>query len=269
MTKIVLSLLYLSSTFPLSLAECMPPSSSYNWLCALYTATKILSIVARRKAARCAPECLTTAERRRHVDLAMGTLGSGRIFDIKGREDARFETPQNYVKRVDDVNIRPASVPYQAELNAKFDISQPPPPITDEPPNIVTEVEAIEKVVDSPVPELPPSTSESIMVSSPSPMPVHTRSLQSSKVPSSPIGRLFHYGGLFLFPFCYAIIFHHTFSRAGCFAGLWSSSRVSPSYEQRFWWSQGFTYYDWSQHSEACVEIVTDARSSPQNRAVS
>jgi len=137
----------------------------------------------------------------------MSTLGNGRIFDIKGQEDAKFETPQNYVKRVDDVNIRPASVPYQAELNAKFDISQPPSPITDEPPNIVTEVEAIETVVDSPVPELPPSTSESIMVSSPSPMPVHTRSLQSSKVPSSPIGRLFHYGGLFLFPLCYAIIF--------------------------------------------------------------
>lgn len=58
----------------------MPPSPAYNWLCVLHTTTKILSNIARHKAAQVAPGYVATAnERRKHrrVQVPSQALGGG------------------------------------------------------------------------------------------------------------------------------------------------------------------------------------------------
>ena len=186
----------------------MAPGSSYYWLCVLETTTKIILNVQRRKAAQCIPGFAALADMRKQrasIGLATGTMRDDRVFDTKRQTDAKSEAP---VDKVDGVNMMPASVPCEAKLNAEPDISQPPPSIQDETQNVLKE--SAEPAVDSPASEQPPSTPGPGSFISPSSTPMPARVLQSSKVPSSRIGRLFHYGGKFLFFFLPCPSFHHS-----------------------------------------------------------
>jgi len=184
----------------------MAPGSSYYWLCALETTTKIILNVKRRKIAQCTPGFSATAavrKQRTPIGLATATMRDDRVFDTKRQADAK---PEASVDQVDGVNVMPVSVPCEAKLNAELDVSRPPPSIQDETPNILKD--SAKPAVDSPASEQPPSTPEPESVTSSSaPIPGHARLLQSSKVPSSRIGRLFHYGGKFLFCSYFALSF--------------------------------------------------------------
>jgi len=184
----------------------MAPQLHY-WLCALETTTKIISNVKRRKLAQCFPSFAATAAARKQrntISLATGTMRDDRydrVFDTKRQADAESEAS---VDQVDGVNPTPVSVPCEAKLNVEPDTSQPPPSIQDESPNILKE--SAEYAVDSPQPPSTPGPEYSIPSFS-TPTPAYAHLLQSSKVPSSRIGRLFHYGGKFLFSSYLALSF--------------------------------------------------------------
>ena len=168
--------------------EYMAPGLSYYWLCVLETTTKIILNVQRRKAAQCIPGFAAPVAVRKQQ--ATGTMRDDRVFDTKRQADAKSEAP---VDQVDSVNIMPVSVPCEAKLNAEPNITQPAPSIQNETPELA------EPAVDSPALEQPPSAPGPGSFISSSSTPMSARVLQSSKVPSSRIGRLFHYGGKSLF----------------------------------------------------------------------
>ncbi|PFH46497.1 hypothetical protein AMATHDRAFT_77645 [Amanita thiersii Skay4041] len=171
----------------------MPPSPAYNWFCVLYSAANILSHAAQYRSSQVLPKAGlraggVAAKRRRATaseDELQGAIHSynEEYSDITlGIEiDVGASEP---VKSYSEVSQVGPSLPPQEKL--------PYAPVLDD------------NCVDSPtfrrhevaVEDVKPITSSSTPESTTQAYTVPPRSLQSSKVPSSRIGRLFHYGGL-------------------------------------------------------------------------
>ncbi|KAJ3573488.1 hypothetical protein NP233_g2405 [Leucocoprinus birnbaumii] len=190
----------------------MPPSPAYNWLCVLHTTTEILSNIARHKASQIAPGCIATgAELRKHrrVDLPTNTTTSGQRSGRESQAETvvQLEAEPVLVERppyADAAAATTSDIP-QIELESQADAIPSPPLKVEERPMFSTLDVPVEP---SETPKPPLRTPESELAAptpvpdlirplpSAPPIPLQTRTLQSSKVPSSRIGRLFHYGGL-------------------------------------------------------------------------
>ncbi|KAG7450996.1 ABC1-domain-containing protein [Guyanagaster necrorhizus] len=146
----------------------MPPGPAYNWLCVLSSAADILGHAARIRASQIAGQRSVLVSRMNNRDAP--ALEENKI---KTEENVRPVVTEPFV--LTRVSILPRE--FSAEVKS------------------VEETQEIreDSVVDSiPYETAPPTQAEEIQA----PLVFPTRNLSSSKVPSSRIGRLFHYGGL-------------------------------------------------------------------------
>ncbi|KAG5644287.1 hypothetical protein DXG03_008773 [Asterophora parasitica] len=195
----------------------MPPSPAYNWLCILCTTANILSHVARHRASQVAPQVVCLQHRRetgkpnskprrptgepRHASSSQEYLEERAIPALaldppvhrvsvsevnpgaKEPTDGHNDSTTSRIPSTEGV----ASAPLEGETLLPLEkfavISEPPAEA------VPKESELESKILSSlnASPKLETAPQEFI---------VPTRHLQSSKVPSSRIGRLFHYGGL-------------------------------------------------------------------------
>ncbi|OBZ74946.1 Protein ABC1, mitochondrial [Grifola frondosa] len=161
----------------------MPPGPAYNWLCVAHSVLDILSNAAQIRAAQIS----RTGET---VSVANST------FRYRKRDHALApKTRDEHVSPGNASNYSASPVLQHIE-DVTVDISPP-----DTPETLSGAPRAIPLAVDNAVAQLASEatsiadasvTPGSVMLSD----PPRTRELQSSKVPSSRIGRLFHYGGL-------------------------------------------------------------------------
>ena len=200
----------------------MPPGPAYNWLCAAHGLAEILGNAARiraaqldKKAVQVLPRKSKSTPKRRAVEvqdesvIKPSTVGStlpagagatmnhadscltgrisdttqtqSRIWEAKRHDNLREkltveQTSSTPISKTTAVETRTNQVPARNSPAPTAEISQPSL-ITQEPSPVVSG----------------PIVAESIPVTQSELAPA--RKLQSSKVPSSRIGRLFHYGG--------------------------------------------------------------------------
>ncbi|KAG5650397.1 hypothetical protein H0H81_012387 [Sphagnurus paluster] len=178
----------------------MPPSPAYSWLCVLCSAANILSHAARHKASQIAPQAAVCLQHRNQAlkrdqpppRPTTSTSGPGPNYVSPSRRLAEERVLHELAKP--EVPIPPPTAPAASTVavHATFDADPLPTPspqikiiedITREPPNVSIEDQTSKEVLEKPIEALEPFITP-------------TRNLQSSKVPSSRIGRLFHYGGL-------------------------------------------------------------------------
>ncbi|KXN85149.1 hypothetical protein AN958_11639 [Leucoagaricus sp. SymC.cos] len=192
----------------------MPPSPVFNWLCVLHTTTEILSNVARHKAAQVAPECVAAVaqeRKRRRVDIP-GPISSQRTehrvdSGSSQKTTTSFQGTATHIVQTLEHSTTQVTVDVEPKAPSS-EVVDIPRHLSVKPTLPAENIQTISKtdtyrpsdvVVDPPIPELPLSIPPADVIStSPPPIstPIPTRTLQSSKVPSSRIGRLFHYGGL-------------------------------------------------------------------------
>ncbi|KAF9449152.1 ABC1-domain-containing protein [Macrolepiota fuliginosa MF-IS2] len=178
----------------------MPPSPAYNWLCVLHTTAEILSNIARHKAAQVAPGYVATTAKgtkRKRIEIAVQVSSQG---NGRGAGDSVVISPRTPAGQTEEttftsnqataIETDPSSVPVKG-----------PAVLVPTPTSTVRT--AIEQNQLEPAPTVAPESElgTSTRISNeelqpPPPVGVPARTLQSSKVPSSRIGRLFHYGGL-------------------------------------------------------------------------
>ncbi|KAG6828186.1 hypothetical protein H0H92_008845 [Tricholoma furcatifolium] len=193
----------------------MPPSPAYNWFCVLCSAANILSHAAHHRATQAAPNAAVWLRRRQEV--VASDLAQTRPQKPKSASETTSHILQKTVEtvthptkegsstftvtetRVQEPTVVVSSVVAETEFkpdDAPF-IPQPPENSGETcdqaqgttsgivpPASHVTEV-----VLEKDSEKRPPISSSDEFV-------VPVRNLQSSKVPASRIGRLFHYGGL-------------------------------------------------------------------------
>ncbi|KAK0495330.1 ABC1-domain-containing protein [Armillaria luteobubalina] len=152
----------------------MPPGPAYNWLCVLSSAADILGHAARVRASQIAGQRSVLVARTRNRDAPAPAPEGNKI---KIEENVR---PLQGGRLIEPVALSRDSIPL--EIAAAPDVEETPPTI-----------EAIPNHREDPVVESI-STYETVQPEEIQAPP--TRNLSSSKVPSSRIGRLFHYGGL-------------------------------------------------------------------------
>uniref|UniRef100_A0A0W0F3K2 Putative ABC1-domain-containing protein n=1 Tax=Moniliophthora roreri TaxID=221103 RepID=A0A0W0F3K2_MONRR len=183
----------------------MPPGPAYNWFCVISSVADILSHAARYRAKQ-------VSRSRAHVGfkgtptLQAGTRaglpaeiqecvdGGIRTFGVENQTSARILEPSN-------ADVIGSHVPaVNAGMNANPHPGPPPedvhaPRASGILSNQQLGSEAVpqaQRFTENATAELPATET---VVNSRAPV-YHTRNLQSSKVPSSRIGRLFHYGSL-------------------------------------------------------------------------
>jgi aarF domain-containing kinase len=186
----------------------MPPSPVYNWLCVLHTTTEILSNIARYKAAQVTPGYVAIQGPKRRRVEPVPPLG-GKAEDMKCTVDLprviRVERIEENVQ-----TLVPSCAPPVGLGEEATKIPRPSSPDVEElipifkaiPSEPTPESSVIQQAMiataSSPLAEPPFTELAAETIASPPPaVPIspYTRNLQSSKVPSSRIGRLFHYGG--------------------------------------------------------------------------
>ena len=140
-----------------SIFNFMPPGPAYNFLCVLSSTANILTHAARIRAKQSG---IVTSKRKRQKLLEADAEQNNRILASTRVE---IETKETSIRK--EVNLRSAN--YSAH----------PTRVSDQ---LVTERDL-----------------QSWNTVEPEVQVLATRNLQSSKVPSSGIGRLFHYGGQF------------------------------------------------------------------------
>lgn len=185
--------------------SCMPPGPAYNWFCVLSSFADVLSHAAKIRASQVTPRTavLHPRKRRRTEDVAFEPVevstnlnGAGAVSP--GPVVTPLDTAGlNGVQRVPD---QVAEVSAQQTLPNLLDepVANPEPRVPDVPPVVAVEAPVIPPEVclisfthflcSSPVLSKIPMLREAEP-------PPPSRNLQSSKVPSSRIGRLIHYGG--------------------------------------------------------------------------
>ncbi|KAI0083612.1 ABC1-domain-containing protein [Irpex rosettiformis] len=200
----------------------MPPGPAYNWLCAAHAFADILGNAARIRAAqldaraaqvlprRCEPKLKRRAAESRDDSLSRPTIivttplsNLQAAFNHAGPSVA--QTPSDVTQSQNQPLITPKRDTHLD--NPVFDHPPPAPAfevsaVKSQSPleshdNVETPTKGVlpSEISPGPLPGISETViSEPITVSSPEPVP--SRKLQSSKVPSSRIGRLFHYGGL-------------------------------------------------------------------------
>ncbi|TFK83858.1 ABC1-domain-containing protein [Polyporus arcularius HHB13444] len=172
----------------------MPPGPAYNWLCVAHSLCDILGHAAHIRAAqlartgRAGPEQLSRKRKRDEPPAEQPVAKPSAVSKAASPDVVR---PPEVTPVVLPPSPAPApSVPADATPAASVVVDIRPPALP---------AQAFQK---KPEPEVPsvgdvsastsiPDPGESIILDSP-----RARNLQSSKVPSSRIGRLFHYGGL-------------------------------------------------------------------------
>ncbi|PPR02529.1 hypothetical protein CVT24_001955 [Panaeolus cyanescens] len=204
----------------------MPPGPAYNWFCVLYSASEILANAARYRSAQIAGTGRPVTKRRRYdveqypatsaVVNTDGVTGSGiesnGVIPGGTRNAEKEQSSHLDLKKSDgfsETKTEPdASVTSNASHERKpFDgatalkdseVSTPAPAF-----NIPAEEATVIPLQPAEKYKPPTSQAEVIpdIVSDTPPAdikqePLPVRTLRSSKVPSSRIGRLFHYGGL-------------------------------------------------------------------------
>lgn len=190
----------------------MPPGPGYNWICVLSGAAEIVGHVARYRAFQLAH----LARDGRPVQRV--TL-ENEWNDLKskiGTAEERLEAKDVQEPSRDTAGLPPMKAPAEATPNPMSEshtnfstgetLSSPqvapfvPPAST---PQLRTEVSALLDMVEPAATvdhttTTEPSIDRGFVVSQVGPAAsVHKNTLQSSKVPSSKLGRLFHYGGMF------------------------------------------------------------------------
>ncbi|TFK37522.1 ABC1 family-domain-containing protein [Crucibulum laeve] len=195
----------------------MPPGPAYNWFCTLHSISDILGHAVRYRAAQLNPRATfqaTPRKRRRTEDLVDDALGVRTYEDIKVEsvESVREATTVEVVplKKAEPHHAPENASDISREATATLPVSGLSLPDVHEPQEIPRQLFpdhafVSEKPVKS-TPAMETLAEETIVLETdvrihPADEPVHviknaSRNLQSSKVPSSRIGRLFHYGGL-------------------------------------------------------------------------
>ncbi|PPQ93501.1 hypothetical protein CVT25_005242 [Psilocybe cyanescens] len=180
----------------------MPPSPAYNWFCVLASTAEILSSAARYRAAQLNPNYLATSyanPRKRRTEDTEKQKQQDSQTPVE-----KIPTPNHAVQEtvVEDIEPTVAPAPVIERVVVVQEIQLPkedtrspsvqPLPVADESVLDRVTLRVEEEVVKEPVVQKPLPSAADL---TPYPLPV-SRNLQSSKVPSSRIGRLFHYGGL-------------------------------------------------------------------------
>ncbi|KAF8724473.1 hypothetical protein AX14_008768 [Amanita brunnescens Koide BX004] len=159
----------------------MPPGPAYNWFCVAYSALNVLSHAAHYRVAQAA---------------RITAVKAPTAADAKSRQKELDKEPPNFVPQSVQHNTENDVILTNRRLNLPLE------PVT---PKASGEVfnEAPAILNDAPSEDIQPGTSllhNNLQLNDPLHKPpvysIPARNLQSSKVPSSRIGRLFHYGGL-------------------------------------------------------------------------
>ncbi|KAF9476631.1 ABC1-domain-containing protein [Pholiota conissans] len=210
----------------------MPPGPAYNWLCVLNSTAEILSHAARYKAAQVAPSSLASyanpRKRRRtdgpvdvqeHESASTASKGGRRVvkpaadfLDYKNQTEEQCPAEQgkpqeNAIKREPSALNAPSISQEHSKKAISEDIihSVKIPPAASETSNTPAVTKSKPVIIEDAI-FIPPKEREKHepiveamhgqkTLPQTYPQPI-ARNLQSSKVPSSRIGRLFHYGGL-------------------------------------------------------------------------
>ena len=193
---------------------CMPPTPAYNWFCVLYGAAEVLSHAAQYRAGQLASTRSAVAVARNRKGRTQETPRRAET-----REDTAFEAPrlpvlegrQEKPTPIASLDLTPLETP-QLKNHVEHDPLPPMPkshvepdlflPLNDPSPTVspIPPVEVVLESIPSAV-ERPSIEGISDSLQNPQspvqelPFQTQTRTLKSSKVPSSRIGRLFHYGG--------------------------------------------------------------------------
>lgn len=198
-----------------------PPGPAYGFLCVANSVFRVLSNVAEIRAAQLArntgaQEAIRTRFEKQTVvnraeeeeDLASEALilkkrpvvvrkpgqetthrPGGNAVDVQTQEAAHVEVYTQDI-RIPAPTLAAAPVPTPPELPLEVNLERQDVGRIDA--TTVTGIPSVEKITSTPAPDFPPT------MPSHEPLPRFPqvqRKLQSSKVPSSRVGRLFHYGG--------------------------------------------------------------------------
>ncbi|KAF7760373.1 hypothetical protein Agabi119p4_11049 [Agaricus bisporus var. burnettii] len=160
----------------------MPPGPAYNWLCVLHTTAEILSNIARHRAVpvnRIKPSRVERVGRREPDNQLEHASYTGTCNVARDPpSEPRIETVPSTVLTGEE----PASSILQHNPVKPTNVSPESEPVV----SYELQSAAPSDDIGQPIPSPNPST----------PIVIPPRTLQSSRVPSSRIGRLFHYGGL-------------------------------------------------------------------------
>ncbi|EIW74807.1 ABC1-domain-containing protein [Coniophora puteana RWD-64-598 SS2] len=210
----------------------MPPGAAYNWLCALHSAADIAARAVQIRAAQAQTHAVRQVpaqlgKRKRGIDASypehLRTRAEPKpniktdapLYGLYLREESSVSEGADGrglgsegMKSMEES----CAPPMKEERKAKTqETGQPPPPVQQEsglslpfsppvPPEPAPSPDAPDAAVyepQTPLMDEEVKAAQDAAVSSLLPdEPIQTRNLQSSKVPSSRIGRFFHYGGL-------------------------------------------------------------------------
>ncbi|KAF8900498.1 ABC1 family-domain-containing protein [Gymnopilus junonius] len=183
----------------------MPPGPAYNWFCVLHSTAEILSNAARYRATQLTSTSSSYAhprKRRRTEDFVEEQ--AQQEIQVSDATSIEHASPNTVVDKADIVLSESVVREAQrerveleearpAELTATFDASRPSGTTSGTTVAVpVAGTIALRSIKEEDVREEPEPSHIPTQIY---PVPV-SRDLQSSKVPSSRIGRLFHYGGL-------------------------------------------------------------------------
>ncbi|KAG6908124.1 hypothetical protein DXG01_006093 [Tephrocybe rancida] len=190
----------------------MPPSPAYSWFCVLCSTANILSHAAHHRVTQVAPQTTVWLQYRRDVKPKPQPTSTR---PLKPKNASKPEQPE--VRNTVAASVQ-SEAPVVEEERAPLDNAivgaivverSPQEPELEETPILPSNASFDANIMVEQEPELDKSTPTPDITSSPpqvleSDLPIvrsetfitPTRNLQSSKVPSSRIGRLFHYGGL-------------------------------------------------------------------------
>ncbi|KAF5376145.1 hypothetical protein D9615_007657 [Tricholomella constricta] len=173
----------------------MPPSPAYNWFCVLCTTANILSHAARHRASQIAPQTAVCLQHRREtVEPKPFKPPRAKAPTI---DPSHTTSSRQFIKeRVAPTPVKsdsPAQYPVIPNRSAELDFTANAEPIigtlSNEPESDISLSPSLDVSSEgTPATELSKKPPQEFIAP--------TRNLQSSKVPSSRIGRLFHYGGL-------------------------------------------------------------------------
>ncbi|KAF9064738.1 ABC1 family-domain-containing protein [Rhodocollybia butyracea] len=188
----------------------MPPGPGYNWICVLSSAAEIVGHAARYRASQLTrlPRDARPLQKNEGVTLQDSRNGSKETveerWEIKGRNNQKEAAPlppfmsSRTIEKSDEVHkeepfsrFASAVLPETSSLPPAYpmlSIEQRPEAVAESPPVTLTEPSVADAAeVAEPI----------TVILEPVPIPSFNRNtLQSSRVPSSKLGRLFHYGGL-------------------------------------------------------------------------
>lgn len=158
----------------------MPPGPAFNWFCVAHSLIDVLSNAAAIRAGQVYPRnAVLVSKKRRQPDQDVDY----RPEEVK---TTTYEPTQSTSKEIPPI--------YASDSFYVAPKPKPPPPVT-APPVIVKPAPIPEPSRAETLPAAPLNAPADTVLESP-PQIQEIRKLTSSKVPSSRIGRFFHYGGL-------------------------------------------------------------------------